>query len=202
MTRKIALLLCLCIPALLASCHKTKSSAASFNDLATAAINLYYDEEPSCLWFEPLALPTTSKSRQANLPGLEALASQGILTRTQDKSGPRFQLADSGRKFFRPDPRRPGFGNLCYGSPRVQHIDSTTRRKDETFGEVTDVEYNSILSDAPAWTAAVAVQQAFPKMALEISRPLPQAAILKDTEKGWRVAAGPGSALPTGPAPK
>ena len=194
--------LCFCMPVLTLGCNQMKSKAASFNELATDAINHYYDTEPSCLWFEPVALPTLVNPGRDILPSLEALASQGLLTRSQEQDGQRFQLADSARTYFRPDTRRPGFGNLCYGKPRVQHIDSTMLRHDENFGDVTDVAYESVIPSAPAWTAAPAVQHAFPIMALEISRPLPHTATLVKTPQGWDVAIGPASALETGPAPR
>ena len=198
MVRK--LVVCLCSLTLTAGCNQAKPKPASFNELATAAINHYYDTELSCLWFEPVALPTFVDPGRDILPGLEALASQGLLTRSQKQGSQRFQLADSAREYFRPDAIRPGFGNLCYGKPRVQHIDRTMLRHDDNFGDVTDVAYESVIPSAPAWTAAPAVQHAFPVMALEVSRPLPHIATLKETPQGWAVASGPASALETRPA--
>lgn len=202
MTRKIAWLLCLGTLTLIPGCKKREPQAESFNDIATASINHYYDTELSCLWFEPIALPTTGKLDPIVLPGLEALASQGVLTRTQDKNGPQFQLTEAGLKIFRPDTNRPGFGDLCYGKPHVQRITGTERRKDKVFGDVVDVEYDSVLTNAPAWTAAPAVQQAFPQMALELSRALPHSSTLKNTAQGWDVAIGPANSLPDDPGPQ
>lgn len=200
MMRKVVV--CLCSLGLTAGFNQTKAKAASFNELATAAINHYYDTEPSCLWFEPIAFPTPVNPGRGVLVGLKALASQGLLTRSRTRGGQRFQLADYGRTYFRPDTIRPGFGNLCFAKPRVQHVDSTLLRHDENFGDVTDVVYESVITNAPAWTAAPAIRQAFPVMALEISRPLPHTATLVKTPQGWDVAVGPASALDTGPVPK
>jgi hypothetical protein len=202
MTRKIAWLLCLGTFALLAGCNKRRPQAESFNSIATATINHYYDTELSCLWFDPIALPTTGKLDLILLHELEALARQGVLTRAQDKNGPQFQLTAASLKIFRPDTKRPGFGDLCYGKPHVQRITGTERRKDELFGDVTDVEYDSVLRNAPAWTAAPAIQQAFPQMALELSRPLPHSSTLKKTPQGWDVAIGPANSIPDDPDPK
>lgn len=201
MNRTTAALTCLPVIALAIGCRHAQKTA-SFNDLATVAINHYYDSEPSCLWFEPIALLKADKPDPETLPGLEALAAQGLLTRTQGSDGPHFKLATAGQPYFRSDPERPGYGNLCYGKPHVHHIDKTGKRHDENFGDVTDVEYTAELSNAPAWTANPAVRQAFPKMALELAQPLPEIATLKNTDHGWDVAVGPANALPSGPAPK
>jgi hypothetical protein len=205
MTRTLAALTCLPVLALAIGCRhqqKSQADAPSFNDSATAAINRYYDTEPSCLWFEPVALLTGGKAAAEVLPGFEALAAQGLLTRTQGSDGPRFKLAKAGQPYFRSDPERPGYGNICYGKPHVQKIDKTEKRHDQTFGDVVDVEYTATLSNSPAWTAAPAIRRAFPKMALELSQPLPELATLKDTDHGWDVAVGPANALPSGFAPK
>ncbi|WP_446742574.1 hypothetical protein [Silvibacterium acidisoli] len=204
MNRTTAALTCLPVLALAIGCRHQESPAhaASFEDLATAAINRYYQTEPSCLWFEPVALLKADKPDPETLPGLEALAAQGLVSRAQGSGGPYYKLAVPGRPYFRPDPDRPGYGNLCYGKPHVHDLGKIEKRHDQTFGDVTDVEYNAALSNAPAWTAAPAIRQAFPKMALELSQPLPEIATLKDTGHGWDVAVGPANALPSGPAPK
>ena len=202
MTPKQAALLTLALPALTAGCRPRQTQQQNTpsvltQELAIKTINHYYETEPSCLWFEPVTLPTIISPDKQTLSQMEALAQSGLLARTITRTGPRFALAPPGKPFFRPDVNRAGYGNICYGNPHAQNIEAIARRNDPTFGEVTDVNYTAALAQAPAWTSAPPIQSAFPKVKLEISQPLPEIATLKQTANGWSVAVGPANALST-----
>ena len=98
-----------------------------------------------------------------------------------------YTLTDAGRKVWRPNVDEPRFGNLCYGTWHVERIGTLTPRHDDVFGEVTDVQFFTVIPSTAAWIHLPEMQQAFPLMALEVNQSLPHIATVKHTDKGWQV---------------
>jgi len=183
--------------ALVAGCKKTDDSTANY----TKAINTYYASRPACVWSEPRKLPaqvTTSDTSQTQ--GYDALVDQGLLQRTTaekkqfligSKQVTNYDLSDTGRKEWSADQQQPGFGNFCYGTRTVTHIDYAAPTNGKA-GATTVVNFHTNITTAPGWASAPETRTAFPQVATDLAGPQPGSATLTDTASGWVVTTGPG----------
>jgi hypothetical protein len=185
-----------CAAVLLAGCKKTDDNTANF----TKAINTYYASRPECVWPESKKLPaqaTTSDTSETS--GYDALVDQGLLQRTTaekkrflvgSKQVTNYDLTDSGRSAWTADTQQPGFGNFCYGTRTVTHIDRSTPTTGEV-GATTVVDFHTTVASVPGWASAQETRTAFPRVASDLAGPVAGSATLADTANGWVVSAGP-----------
>jgi hypothetical protein len=180
---------------LICGCNKTSDNRQNF----TNAINTYYASRPACLWPNPIKFPVQADtSDTSKTSGYDALVDQGLLTRSTaekkvfilgSKQVTNYDLSDKGRSAWTPDSQQPGFGNFCYGTPKVTSIDSSTPTSSNP-GAVTTVNYHARVSGAPGWATAAETQTAFPGVSATLA-PVAATATLTDTSNGWAVTQGP-----------
>jgi hypothetical protein len=182
---------------MLAGCKKTDDNTANY----TKAINTYYASRPACLWSDSKKLPaqvTTSDTSETQ--GYDALVDQALLQRTTaekkrfligSKEVTNYDLSDTGRKVWSADPQEPGFGNFCYGTRTVSHIDSAAPTTGQV-GATTVVSYHTSITTVPGWASAQETQTAFPQIRADVTGPVAGSASLTDTANGWVVTSGPG----------
>lgn len=176
-------------------CKKTSDVKPNY----AAAINTYYAAYPACLWKSEVQFPVQADaSDSAKTSMYDALYDQGLLTRTTaekkqllilSKRVTNYDLSDKGRSAWKPDAQQPGYGNFCYGTPKVTTIDSNTPTTGEV-GATTTVNYHYAVSGAPGWATAAETQNAFPGVQAAL-QPSPAVATLTDTSSGWQVTTGP-----------
>jgi hypothetical protein len=162
----------------------------------TQALNTYYNEHPACLWRDPVKFPIQADtSDSTKTAAYDALVDQGLLVRTTaeknklivlSKQVNNYDLSDQGHSQWVADPQNPGYGNFCYGHKSVQAIDSSTPSESEQ-GATTEVNYHTIINDAPAWAKAPETQNAYPNVHTNLSGPQTGEATLIDTNNGWQV---------------
>jgi hypothetical protein len=177
-------------------CKKTDDSKLNF----TNAINTYYASRPACLWPDPIKFPAQADtSDTSKTSGFDALVDQGLLTRSTaekkvfivaSKQVTNYDLSDKGRSAWTPDQQQPGFGNFCYGTPKVTSIDSYTPTASQP-GATTTVNYHAGISGAPGWASAPETETAFPAVQTMLAAPVAASATLTDTSSGWAVTSGP-----------
>jgi hypothetical protein len=173
------------------ACKKNAVDTSAFK----SALNSYYAPQQECLWPAPVKFPAqadTSKDEQTR--SFDALTDAGLLTRTmQEKKrflvGSKpvndYDLSDQGRKSWTPDPSQPGYGNFCYGHPKVNEIDSFTAADDT--GMHYSVTYHVEAASVAGWANSAEMKTAFPKMAAETAGPQVATATLTKTDTGWQV---------------
>ena len=167
-------------------------------EVAVAAHNRWYLANPDCLTSNLLHLPATLPDPDApSVKQIGPLVAAGVLHLSGPVlyhglgAGAHLALSPLAAPNWRADPNHPGFGHLCFGAPVVQHIDSQTRRKDDLFGDVVDVEYTVTLPNPAPWARDPALQTAFPKLHLQLTQALPGSATLKFADNTWQVVAAP-----------
>ena len=192
-----ALVVAGCGAALLVGCKKTDDNTANY----TKAINTYYASHPECLWSPPRKLPvqvTTSDTSETS--GYDALVDQGLLQRTTaekkrflvgSKQVTNYDLTDTGRNIWSADPQQPGFGNFCYGTRTVTHIDSAAPTTGQV-GATTVVNFHAGITTFPGWASAQETRTAYPQVATDLAGPQAGSATLTDTANGWVVTSGLG----------
>ena len=184
--------------AMMAGCKKTDDNKLNF----TNAINTYYSSRPACLWADPVKFPVqAATSDTSKTSGYDALVDQGLLTRSTaekkvfiiaSKQVTNYDLSDKGRSSWTADQQQPGYGNFCFGTPKVTGIDSFTPTNGQP-GATTTVNYHVGVTGAPGWASAPETQNAFPDVRAELSGPVAASAVLTDTNNGWAVTKGPGN---------
>ena len=178
----LAAVICLGLSGPLAGCHHAR--AVSQTDEITTALNQFYQGTPVCLWQKSITLDATrNPSESMTHAQAHALIGSGLLV----AEGRHYTLTGGGMPFWRPDPKEPRFGNLCFGTWRVTRIERMKTSHD-LFGDVVQTEFNAIVPSAASWTQLPQVQEAFPLMALEISHDLPHVVMMRRTDKGWQIA--------------
>ena len=183
-------------------CKKTADVKPNF----TSAINSYYAAYPACLWKSEVQFPVQADaSDTAKTSMYDALVDQGLLTRTSaekkellilSKRVTNYDLSAKGRGDWKADVQQPGFGNFCYGTPKVTSVDSNTPTNGDV-GATTTVNYHYAVSGAPGWATAAETQNAFPGLQAAM-QPSPAVATLTDTSNGWQVTTGPEAHRATG----
>ena len=180
---------------LIAGCNRMEDTTQNL----TRAIDSYYNTHPSCLWPEAMKFPVEQDtSNPKETKRLDALVYQGLLARAASpkvmvsagQPSDIYNLTPKGQSAWTPDPKQPGFGNLCYGHRTVTSIDSSspTSNKD---GATTDVVYRYSIAAPAAWAADPETQAAFPALQADLSGNQVARATLTDTHKGWQVTSAP-----------
>ena len=192
-----ASILCAAAAAILfTGCKKTADNTTN----STNAINAWYAAHPSCLWPQPMQFPMqVGASDTAKTQPLDALFDANLLTRSTSekkiiiisKQETNYDLSDTGKSNWTPDPSQPGFGNFCYGHRTVQSIVSATPNNGQP-GATTQVSYLYQFSGIPGWANNVEVQNAFPQMS-EVKGNGGATATLLDTPNGWQMQPPAGS---------
>jgi hypothetical protein len=172
-----------------AGCHSRTIDRAEFR----SALNTYYDTRPACLWPEPVKFPAQADSNnQSQTQAFDALTDAGQLQRTPgekqrfligSKRVNNYDLSAQGRSNWSADPSEPGYGNFCFGHPKVTSID-TLNPPDAGATQYT-VSYHFGI-DLPAWANSTEIKTAFPSAAAE-SIGAPASATLTKADNGWQV---------------
>lgn len=187
------------------ACNKSAPSTPNY----AGAINTYYQAHPACLWTNEKQFPVQSAPDDAKTQGYDALVDAGLLTRTTSekkiviisKRENNYDLSQNGRQAWTADPSQPGYGNFCYGTPKVSTIDSNSPTSDQPGATVT-VNYHYTLANVPAWASAAETQTAFPSVKDNLSSPQAATATLTNSNNGWQVTSAPAgsSSSPASPA--
>ena len=176
-----------------AGCKKTADNSLNYK----SAINDYYTAHPSCIFSEPQKFPEqVNTDDDSKTKGFDALFNQGLLTRKtaekkkllglMQKQVTDYDLSDKGRSTWTADPQQPSYGNFCYGHREVDSVDSSTPNNGEV-GATTSVAYKWKFSSAPDWAKAADTQNAFSRVAANVSGNGSGSATLVDTSNGWKV---------------
>ena len=176
-------------------CNKTVVKEPDF----ASAINSYYEAHPACLWDTPQSFPeqVTTSDKDKTAP-FDSLFDQGMLVRTTaekkvmivaSKQVTNYDLSPKGKQEWKPDPSQPGFGNFCYGSRKVQGIESVSPSPvSDQVGATATVSYRYAFNNPPAWATAQVVQTAFPDLRGNLSGSHVGQATLTNTQSGWIVS--------------
>jgi hypothetical protein len=168
-----------------------------------SALNNYYGSQQSCLWTTPIKFPVQADTDDdVNTHHFDALTDAGLLQRIPaekkrfligSKNVNNYDLSDKGRSDWTADPAQPGYGNFCFGHPKVTSIDSFTPDTGGATQYSVNYHYGVTLPD---WASNAEIQTAFPSVA---TRGAGQAATATLTQagNGWQVQnAAPGPAAP------
>ena len=161
----------LCVLALFTTaCSKTGNSDMNYK----AAINDHFKAAPACIWPETKKLPAqAATSDDAKTEGYDALTQAGLLVRTTaekkvfiiaSKQVNNYDLSDSGKTNWTPDPNQPGYGNFCYGTREVTSIDNSTLGTNASGAKTAVVNYHYKIANVPAWANSPGMTTAFPSI--------------------------------------
>jgi hypothetical protein len=177
-----------------AGCNKKDNSDGNYK----AAINDHYKAAPACLWSEPKKFPVqAATSDDSKTEGYDALTQAGLLTRTTgekkvfivaSKQVNNYDLSDSGRSTWTPDPTQPGYGNFCYGHDEVTSIDNSTVGTNASGAKTATVDYHYKLTGTASWAQSQEMQTAFPSIATALNaNPSARATLVMNGEQ-WSYA--------------
>ncbi len=151
-------------------------------------INQDYAANGDCLFSRPLSYPyrvgESDKLLADTRHELDALASEGLLTKTPVKDGKEtmleFAMTDAGRKV-------PGDGRFCYGKREVTSVDTYSPPSEFRGVQMTHVGYHYEIKDSATWAKDPVVKTAFPSVARAFSeQPVDEATLVLEKE-GWTV---------------
>lgn len=172
-----------------AGCHSKTIDKAEFR----SALNTYYSDRPDCLWLSPGKFPAQADTNNADQPrGYDALTDAGQLQRTPEekkrfligsKQVNDYDLSSQGRSNWTPDPAQPGYGNFCFGHPKVTSIDSFNPPDAGATQYTVSYHYGI---DLPNWANSDEIKTAFPRAAAE-SNGAPASATLTRNGDTWQV---------------
>lgn len=181
----------LLVAVLVAGCH-SNSTVVDKNTFKTALDN-YYSGQKVCLFEETVKFPAQADTNNENqTKGFDALTDAGLLTRTPaekqrflvgSKQVNDYDLSPKGRTVWTPDPSQPGYGNFCFGSPKVTAVDSYTAL--DSNGSEYTVSYH-YQADLPDWAKTDEMMTAFPSVD-RVSAPRAATANLAKSDNGWQV---------------
>jgi hypothetical protein len=165
-----------CVVALLATaCNKTDNSDMNYK----AAINDHFKAAPACIWSQSKKLPAqAATSDDAKTEGYDALTQAGLLVRTTaekkvfivaSKQVNNYDLSDTGRSTWTPDPNQPGYGNFCYGTREVTSIDNSTVGANPSGSKTVAVDYHYKIANVPTWANSPGMKTAFPSIDTALS---------------------------------
>jgi len=189
--RSTLLFLIAAVTAVAAGCHNTNAvDTGAFQ----SAINNYYASRQECLWSEPVKFPAQAdRSKEDQTEQFDALTDAGILNRTPgekqrflvgSKAVNNYDLSDKGRSTWIADAAQPGYGNFCFGSPKVKSVDSYSPDDNPNASQFT-VNYRYAVS-LPGWADTSEVKTAFPRAARD-SQAQEATATLVKSQSGWQV---------------
>lgn len=177
--------------ALFAGCHST-SNMVDKGAFKTALDN-YLSGQKVCLFSEPVKFPAQADTKNDDqTKGFDALTDAGMLTRTTgekqrfligSKQVSNYDLSDKGRSNWLADSTQPGYGNFCFGSPKVTSVDNYTAI--DSSGDAYTVNYQYAV-DLPDWAKTDEMKTAFPTMD-RLSETRIASANLAKSDAGWTV---------------
>jgi hypothetical protein len=174
---------------LVAGCHTNTVDKSAFK----SALDHYYSSRQECLWQEPVKFPVQADtSNEIQTRSFDALTDAGLLTRMPaekkrflvgSKQVNNYDLSEKGRSSWTADAAQPGYGNFCFGSPKVSSVDGYTPidSSDSTY----TVSYHYTVK-LPDWANSAEMKTAFPRIAT-ISEGRPGTANLAKSNDGWEV---------------
>jgi len=165
-----------CLVALLTTaCSKTDNSDMNYK----AAIDDHFKAAPACIWPQSKKLPAqAATSDDAKTEGYDALTQAGLLVRTTaekkvfivaSKQVNNYDLSDSGRSTWIPDPTQPGYGNFCYGNREVTSIDNSTVGANASGAKTAVVNYHYKIENVPSWANSPGMKTAFPSIDTDLN---------------------------------
>jgi hypothetical protein len=187
----------LCIVALFTTaCSKTDNSDMNYK----AAINDHFKATPACIWAQAKKLPAqAATSDDAKTEGYDALTQAGLLVRTTaekkvfivtSKQVNNYDLSDSGKASWTPDPSQPGYGNFCYGTREVTSIDNSTVGANASGAKTAAVSYHYKIANVPSWTNSPEMKTAFPSIDTALNGPSSAQATLVMNGDHWSYGSG------------
>ena len=172
-----------------AGCHSKTIDKTEFR----SALDTYYSNRPDCLWLNPVKFPAQADTNNQNqTQAFDALTDAGQLQRTPaekkrfligSKQVNDYDLSAQGRSNWSADPAQPGYGNFCFGHPKVTSIDSFDP-PDAGANQYTVAYHYGI--DLPSWANSGEMKTAFPRAASE-SNGAPSSATLIRNGDTWQV---------------
>jgi hypothetical protein len=192
MRERIALALALTgLFALATGCKKQVDTSAF-----KAAINNSFAGRHECVWPEPIKLPVQADpSTDEKVRDYDALTHAGLFIResvekkrplTLSKEVYKYDLSDKGHSSWNPDPKRPGYGNFCFGHFNVTAIDKAVPNDPSNPTQYT-VTYRYEVEGIPEWARTPESMRAFRKVAADTSIQTATATLVKGTDGGWTV---------------
>lgn len=162
-----------------------------------SAIDESFAGQHVCVWPEPIKLPVESDpSKDEMTRAYRALTDAGLLIREAevDKhfvpgSEPmnKYNLSDRGHAAWTADPKRPGYGNFCFGHFNVTAIGKATPNDPSNPTQYT-VIYSYEVEGIPGWARTPESMGAFPQIAADTSIQSGTATLVKGANGGWTVA--------------
>lgn len=158
-----------------------------------STLNEYYHTRQVCLWDGSIKFPAQADaSDDSETKRYDALTDAGLLKRMPaeksrfligSKRVNNYDLSENGRKEWTADSTRPGYGNFCLGTDKVDSILSTTP-SNSGAGQYR-VNYHYSLS-APDWAKKPEIENAFPQVGRAVEGSTASATLTK-TDSGWSV---------------
>jgi len=173
------------IAGLITGCQSSQAKKAGFD----TALNNFYSNRKDCLWTNPIKLPEAANGVKADeAKEFNALVDAGLLETapadTHRRHEDEYKLSDMGRLNWTADPTRAGYGNFCFGTPKVNTIESYTRLSNPGETEY-QVSYRDIVA-LPAWATTPSVKKVFPQVSQDSSGQTATATLIKNGN-GWKV---------------
>lgn len=182
--------------ALTAGCHTNMVDKSAFK----SAIDNYLSGQKSCLFSAAMKFPAQADTNnEEQTKGYDALTDAGLLVRTPhekkrflvgSKQVNDYDLSSQGRTNWTADPSEPGYGNFCFGSPKVTSVDNYSET--DSSGNAYSVNYQYAV-DLPDWAKSAEMKTAFPTAA-RMSGPSAATATLTKSDSGWAVQHAPTTA--------
>lgn len=172
-----------------AGCHSKAVDKQEFR----SSLDNYYASQQACLWSTQVKFPVQADTDDdAKTRHFDALTDAGLLQRIPaekkrfligSKNVNNYDLSDQGRSDWTADASQPGYGNFCFGHPKVTSIDSFT----PDTGGATQYSVNyHVGATLPSWANNAEIQTAFPSVA-DLGQGRPASAMLSKTSNGWQV---------------
>jgi hypothetical protein len=162
-----------------------------------SAINASFTGRHECVWPAPIKLPAqVDPTKDEEVRAYDALADAGLLIRSAvarphvrgaSNQLNQYDLSDKGRPAWTPDPKRPGYGNFCFGHFNVTAISHATPNDPSNPTQYT-VRYSYEVEGLPTWVHTPESMRTFPKFAADTSIQSASATLVKDANGGWAVA--------------
>jgi hypothetical protein len=162
-----------------------------------SAINKSFAGRHECVWLEAIKLPArVDPSKDERIRDFDALFDAGLLIRASEEKNAtlvdskpidKFDLSDKGHSAWTPDPRRPGYGNFCFGHFNVTAIEKATPNDPSSPTQYT-VDYKYEVEGIPGWARTPESMRAFRKIAADTSIQSATATLVKGADGSWAVA--------------
>jgi hypothetical protein len=172
-----------------AGCHSNIVDKSEFK----TALNNYYSSQNVCLFADPVKFPAQADTNnEEQTKGFDALTDAGLLTRTPaekkrflvgSKQVNDYDLSAQGRSKWAADATQPGYGNFCFGSPKVTSVDGYAALSSGSQAYTVNYHYSA---DLPDWAKTSEMQMAFSSVE-RLSAPRAATANLAKSDSGWLV---------------